>query len=98
MGGKTRDHLFCVGVRFACGRLTAMAMRAPQTGSADVGDKQQALPEDHPVLRAMLTAPPATEPMTEDERLALAEWRANPCGVDDSTVSAMIAERAAREG
>ena len=77
-----------------------MTMRTPGFGGtenrrAEGGD--QGIPDDHPVLLAMLNAPTATEPMTEDELMALEEWRANPTGVDEEIVTAMIAERAARE-
>lgn len=53
-----------------------MAMRAPEAeGSAEPKAASSAVPDDHPVLIAMLNAPLATEPMTEDELAALAEYR-----------------------
>jgi hypothetical protein len=53
-----------------------MVMRAPEVESnAEPNAANPAVPDDHPVLLAMLNAPLATEPMTEDELAALAEYR-----------------------
>ena len=53
-----------------------MAMRAPEAESnAEPQAMSLAVSDDHPVLLAMLNAPLATEPMTEDELAALAEYR-----------------------
>jgi hypothetical protein len=53
-----------------------MTMRAPEVESnAEPNAASPAVPDDHPVLLAMLNAPLATEPMTEDELAALAEYR-----------------------
>ena len=53
-----------------------MAMRAPEAESKTEPQAMSlAVSDDHPVLLAMLNAPLATEPMTEDELAALAEYR-----------------------
>jgi hypothetical protein len=53
-----------------------MAMRAPEAGSdTEPQAATPAVPDDHPVLLAMLNAPLAAEPMTDDEIQALEELR-----------------------
>ncbi len=64
-------------------------MRAPEVAVNDLGEKRQAIPEDHPVMLAFRNAPLDDEPMTEAEMVALEEWRASPVGTDGAAVSAM---------
>lgn len=75
-----------------------VAMRAPRLEGAEevqAGDEHQGIQDDDPVLRSILTAPLDDKPMTEDERQALEEWRANPVGIPHEAVVAELAERAA---
>jgi hypothetical protein len=59
---------------------------------------RQGIPDDDPVLLAMLNAPLDDEPITQAELRAIEEWRADPRGVNNEAITAMIAERASREG
>lgn len=50
-----------------------------------------------PVAEAIANAPKDERPMSDDERRAIAEAKANPNWVHGDVVSAEIAERARRE-
>jgi hypothetical protein len=73
-----------------------MAMRAP-LGAENAGEERKAIPNDDPVLLAILNAPLDDEPETEAEREAIREWKETGIGIDGAIVSAEIAARAAEE-
>jgi hypothetical protein len=57
-----------------------MAMREPEASGAAGGNEQQRTPDDHPVVVAIRNARMDHDPGSEEERLALKEWRAKPMG------------------
>ena len=66
-------------------------------GTNDTGEERRDIPNDDPVLLAILNALLDDEPETEAERAAIREWQETGIGIDGAIVSAEITARAAEE-